>query len=132
MATGLATAIANAWLNGLCRATPWTVPPAFFVKLHIGDPGPSGTASPAGDTRRVQGVFSAAAGAAITNSAPLDWLNVTNNETYSHVSFWDTAGPAGGTFLGSDALNVSKPVTVGDNFQLATGDIDFDLTAIAA
>lgn len=132
MATGLAVAIANSWLNGLCRATAWTVPAAFYVKLHIGDPGAAGTTAPAVETRRVLATFSAASGGIITTSAAQDWLSVTGSETYSHVSFWDTVGPSGGTFLGSDALNVAKAVTIGDNFQLAAGDIDLDITAVAA
>jgi len=48
----------------------------------------------------------------------------------SHVSFWDAS--TSGTFLGSDALETSRGVTAGDNFTIATGDLDLALTPIAA
>lgn len=130
MATGIAVAIANSWLDGLCRSVTWTEPAAFWVKLHIGDPGAAGAGNAAAETDRIQGTFSAASGGVITNSAALDWVSVAAAETYSHVSFWDAN--VAGTFLGSDALNTSRLVAVGDNFTIAAGDIDIDLTAIAA
>ena len=130
MATGLAAATANAWLDALCRSVAYTDPVAFYVKLHIGDPGAAGAGSPAGETTRKQATFSAASGGAITTSADLTWTNVSTSETYSHVSFWDAA--AAGTFLGSDALNASRAVIAGDTFTIVAGDIDIDITAIAA
>lgn len=130
MAVGLAAAIANSWLNGLCRNIAWTQPAAFWVKLHTGDPGAAGTLAAAGETTRQQATFSAASGGAITTSAALTWTNVSTTETVSHVSFWDAS--TAGTFLGSDALNASKSLTAGDTFTIAAGDLDLDITAIAA
>jgi hypothetical protein len=46
------------------------------------------------------------------------------------VSFWSAATV--GTFLGSDALDVAKAVIAGDTFTIATGDLDLNITAIAA
>lgn len=130
MAVGLASAIANSILNALCRNVAWTQPAAFWVKLHTGDPGSAGTLLAAGETTRKQATFGAAAGGALTTTADLAWTNVSTAETYSHVSFWDAS--TAGNFLGSDALNASKTVAVGDNFTIALGDLDIDLTPIAA
>lgn len=130
MATGLASGQANAILDALCRSVAYSDPAAFWVKLHIGDPGSAGTSNAAGETTRQQATFSAAASGAITTSADLTWTNVSTTETYSHVSFWDAS--TAGTFLGSDALDTSKAVTAGDTFTIAAGDLDLSLTPIAA
>jgi hypothetical protein len=74
--------------------------------------------------------FSAASAGAITNSAALTWTNVASTETLSHVSFWSDI--SAGTFLGSDALNTSRSVTAGDTFEIAIGDLDITLGAVAA
>ena len=130
MATGIAASIANSWLDGLCRSVTWTEPAAFYVKLHLGDPGPAGTSNAAVETTRQAVTFSAASAGAITNSAAVTWTNVSTTETYSHVSFWDAS--SAGTFLGSDALETSRAVTAGDTFEIAIGDLDLSITAIAA
>jgi hypothetical protein len=132
MATGIAVGQANAILDAYCRSVAWTEPAAFFVKLHLGDPGAAGTSNPAAETTRQAVTFSAASLGAITNSAAVTWTNVSTGETYSHVSFWDTVGPAGGTFLGSDALNTPRTVVAGDDFQLPIGDVDLSLGAVAS
>lgn len=130
MATGLAAATANSWLDALCRSVTYTEPAAFYVKLHTGDPGAAGANNAAGETTRQAVTFSAASGGAITNSAAVTWTNVSTSETYSHVSFWDAS--SAGTFLGSDGLAVSRAVTAGDTFEIAIGDLDLSITAIAA
>jgi hypothetical protein len=130
MAVGIAAAIANSWLDGLGNSTTWTEPAEFWVKLHLGDPGAAGAGNPAAETDRQQASFSAASGGAITTDAALTWTSVSNTETYSHVSFWDAV--AAGNFLGSDALDVSRSVTAGDTFTIASGDLDLTITAIAA
>jgi hypothetical protein len=74
--------------------------------------------------------FSAASAGAITNSAALTWTAVAATETVTHISFW-TASTAG-TFLGSDALNSSASLSAGGDFTIAIGDLDLNLTPIAA
>ncbi len=130
MAVGIKDTILNAWLNGLCRNIAWTQPAAFYIKLHLADPGAAGTTSPAANTTRVVVTCSAASGGAITNSAAVTWTNVPNAETYSHISFWDAS--AAGTFLGSDDLATARTVAVGDNFEIAVGDLDIVITPVAA
>lgn len=130
MAIGLAAAVLNGWLNALCRATNYTAPVAFYVKLHTGDPGVGATAA-ASNTTRVAATFgSAASGGSITNTADLNWTSVPAAETYSHVSFWDNS--TAGTFLGSDDLATPRTVAIGDNFTIATGSLTVAITPVAA
>ena len=68
----------------------------------------------------------AASTGAISNTAAVEWTNVSTTETYTHVSFW-TASSAG-TFLGSDDLSSSAAVTAGDTFRIPTGDLDLTIT----
>jgi len=73
MATGLASAIAQAMLNALCRNVAWTQPAGFFVKLHTADPGAAGATAAFGDATRQPVTFSAAAAdGTITNSADVN------------------------------------------------------------
>lgn len=130
MTTGLASGVANSILDALCRNVAWTQPAAFYVKLHLADPGSAGTTSPAANTTRQAATCSAAAAGAITNSADIVWTNVSNTETYSHVSFWSAS--SGGTFLGSDDLAAAKAVTAGDTFTIAAGSLTLTLTPVAA
>ena len=130
MTTGLASGVANSILNSLCRNTTWTAPAAFYVKLHIGDPGSAGTSNAAGNTTRVAATLSAASSGNITNSADVAWTNVSTSETYSHVSFWDAS--SSGTFLGSNALTASKAVISGDSFTIAASSLSLAITPIAA
>lgn len=130
MATGLASGQADAILDALCRSVAYSDPAGFYVKLHTGDPGAAGASNAAGETTRQAVTFSAASGGSITNSAAVTWTNVSTTETISHVSFW--SANAAGTFLGSDALNTSRSLTAGDTFEIAIGDLDISLGAIAS
>lgn len=131
MAIGLAAAVLNGWLNALCKATNYTAPVAFYVKLHLADPGVAGATSPALNTTRVQATFgSVAAGGSIANTASIDWTSVPNAETYSHISFWDAS--SAGNFLGSDDLATPRTVAVGDNFSIPIGSLTVAVTPVAA
>lgn len=131
MATGLhAVNVVDRMLNALCRNIAWTQPAAFWVKLHLADPGAAGATSPALNATRVQATFSASAGGSITTSADINWTNVPNAETYSHVSFWDAS--TAGNFLGSDDLATARLVAVGDNFTILAGQLTLSITPVAA
>jgi hypothetical protein len=132
VSAGIAPAIANSWLDGLCRSITWSEPVAFYAKLHTGDPGVSGANNAAVETTRKAVTFSAAAGGSITNSAQLVWSSVAATETYRYVSFFDTVGPAGGTFLGSAQLAQPIAMTAGSTYTLEVGDAILNVTPIAA
>lgn len=130
MATGLNSAIADDILDAFTNTAAWTSPTAFYVKLHIGDPGSAGTSNTAAESTRKSVTFGASSGGAISNSVAVTWTSVAATETYSHVSFWDHV--TAGVFLGSDDLASTKAVTAGDNAEFAIGDLDITLTPIAA
>jgi hypothetical protein len=117
----------NKMLDALTGRTTYTANAAFYVKLHLGDPGAAGANNAAANTTRQQVTFgNAAATGAISNTAAVEWTSVSNTETYSHVSFW-TANAAG-TFLGSDDLSSTAAVTAGDTFRIPVGDLDLTIT----
>lgn len=103
----------NTWLTSVIGSV--------WVKLHLGNPGALGTASPAANTTRLQAAFTVPAVGATSNSAGVTWVSVPATETYSHVSLWTLA--VGGVLLGTDALPAPVPVTSGGNFTVAIGDL---------
>lgn len=118
--------VRDAFLDAFARNTSYSNA-AVWVKLHIGDPGVDGTGNPAGETTRQQATFGAAASAgAISNTAAVEWTNVSNSETLSHISLW-TAETVG-TFLGSDDLSSTAAVTAGDTFRIPIGDLDLTIS----
>ena len=118
--------VANSWLDALCRNTSYANA-TVYVQLHLGDPGSAGTSNLAAETDRVQATFgSAASGRAISNTAVIEWLAVSNTETYTWVSLWTAS--TSGTFLGRDDLSSSAAVTAGDTFRIPIGDLDLTIT----
>ena len=80
---------------------------APYVKLHVGDPGETGTANAAAETTRKAITFSAASAGSMASSATVTWTNVSNTETYSHWSMWDAS--TAGNCLWSGALPRPSP-----------------------
>jgi hypothetical protein len=125
----VAVASANSILDAYAKGTSYAGNAAFWVKLHIGAPGSTGTSNPAVETTRKQVTWGTSGSGAISNSAAVEWTLVSTTETYTHVSFW-TASTAG-TFLGHDDLSSSAAVTAGDTFRIPTGDLDLTITTAA-
>jgi hypothetical protein len=65
--------------------------------------------------------FGPASGGAISNDVAIEWTSVPASETYSHFSLWTAA--TGGNFLFSGTIT-ANPVTTGDTFTIAIGDLD--------
>jgi hypothetical protein len=117
----------NKMLDAVTGKTTYTASAGFFAKLHLGDPGAAGTSNPATETTRQSiTVGSAASSGAISNTAAVEWTNVSTSETYTHISLWTAS--SGGTFLGSDDLSSSAAVTAGDTFRIPIGDLDLTIT----
>lgn len=125
MPVGLAPAVANALLDALGNATNYTAPTAFWLRLHIGDPGAAGTANGAAHTTRQQVSFGAAASGLMSNDAAVEWTNVSAAEDYTHWSAW-TASTAG-SFIMSGTITANA-VLVGDTFRIPVGDIDITMS----
>jgi hypothetical protein len=118
--------VANSVLDAIARNTSYAEA-AVWVKLHLGDPGSAGTTNAAANTTRKQATFgSAAASRAIANTVAVEWTNVPNTETYSHISLWDDE--TAGNFLGRDDLSATAAVTAGDTFRIPIGDLDLTFT----
>jgi hypothetical protein len=132
MAVGLASGFANSILDGICNNTdPSNLPVATpFIKLHVGDPGSAGTGNAAGNTTRKSVSFGAASGGVCSNDTAISWTSgeVTTSEDYTHWSLWTAS--SGGTFIGSGTLT-ANPVTAGDTFDIAIGDLDLSFNTAA-
>lgn len=123
----IATLQADKMLDAYVGRTTFTAQAAFYIKLHTGDPGAAGTSNAATETTRQAATFGAAAsGGAISNTAAVEWTNVSTTETYTWISCW-TASTAG-TFLGRDDLSSSAAVTAGDTFRIPIGDLDITIS----
>lgn len=117
----------NKMLDAIAGRADYLKSAAFYVKLHLGDPGAAGTSNPAvNTTRQAATVGSAAASGAISNTAVIEWLSVSTTETYTHISLWDAS--SAGTFLGSDDLSSPAAVTAGDTFRIPIGDLDLTVS----
>jgi hypothetical protein len=117
----------NKMLDALVGRTTYTANAAYYVQLHLGDPGAAGTSNVAANTTRQQATFGAAASAgSISNTVAVTFASVPNTEVYTHVSFWTAS--SGGTFTGSDDLSASASMTAGDTFMIAIGSLTLSLT----
>lgn len=119
MAVGLSTTnLADKILEHLRGGTSWTKPTSLWVRVHIGDPGASGTANGSAVTTRSQVTFAASSGGAIAlTGTPPTWT-MTATETISHISVWDAS--TAGNFLWSAALSASKSVQANDALTLTS------------
>lgn len=119
MATGFSTVnVANAFLNHLTGGTAWTQPAGRYAVMHIGDPGPSGTANPSVVTTRSSITYAAAAAGAVAITGTNPSFAMTASETLTHISVWSAS--SGGNFLWSAQLSASKAVGAGDTYTLTS------------
>lgn len=113
MADGLSIAAGNAVLDLVCSSYP-------YFQLHVGPPGPNGTANVAVEAARRNPAFAAAANAQKATSADAVWTGVTGTEDYLHYTQW--SAPTGGNFGGSGAVTANA-VTAGDTFTIPAGEL---------
>lgn len=122
MPVGVSTPVANSILGLMLNGTAWPGYTTLYAQLHVGQPGPAGTANIAGETLRVTcgtaPEFGTPTNGQCSNNNPITWTAVTTNETYTFVSLW-TALTAG-NFVVSGAIS-AQPVVVGNNFSIPVG-----------
>ncbi|ASU00810.1 hypothetical protein NTR1_49 [Nocardia phage NTR1] len=118
MAVGVSVAnLANPVLNWLRGVAPAAVP-GLYAKLHVGDPGAAGTASPSAVTARQQVTMNAASGGSMSlNSVAGSWT-MTATENVTHLSIHDD--PTAGNFRWSVLLTNARSVVSGDTLTLTT------------
>lgn len=114
MARGLTEAAANAQLNAELRGVSYTGNAACWVKLYLGDPGPTGAANAAATTTRKQATFSVPSGG--STSATVSWTGWVTPETISDIGLFDAE--TSGTFFRSAQLSVAKAMTANDSLSL--------------
>lgn len=115
----LSNFLEDALLDHIRGGTAYTQPTSLHIKLHIGDPGETGTANAATETTRKTATFGAASsGSMALSNSPLEWALVAATETYTHFSVWDNS--TAGNCLGSGALSAPAAMTAGDTFRVTS------------
>jgi hypothetical protein len=97
----------------------------LYVKLHTGEPGPTGTLNAAAETRVYPLAQFVASGSHSTNGVALVWPNVAATETISLVSFW--SAPFDGMFRGFNKLPIVRTVQAGDEFVITIAELSLVL-----
>ena len=124
MATGISSYLANAWLNALGNATSFSVTTAY-VKLHVGDPGASGTSNAATETTRKSVSFAAASNGALASDADVSWTNIAGSQDATHFTAWDNE--TAGNFLFSGTIT-GNAYTAGDTYTISSAGLTVSLT----
>ena len=132
MAAGVSATVSDAFLDGILNASgniSWVSYGPVYVKLHVGSPGATGTANPAGETTRESAgsnpAFTTPSAGSATNSNAITWTSVNTAETYTYVSLWSAA--TNGTFIASGSITANS-VQIGDNFTIPVSDLTVSQT----
>lgn len=124
MATGISAYLGNSWMDALGNATAFSVA-VPYVKLHVGDPGATGTANPATETTRKSVSFGAASAGGLTSDADVSWTNIAGSQDATHFTCWDSLTV--GNFLFSGAITAGA-FTAGDTYTISSGNLTVSLT----
>ncbi len=124
MAVGISNYLANQWLDALGNNDTFAVT-NVYVKLHVGDPGASGTANAATETTRKEASFSAASSGTLTSDTALNWTNIAGSQDATHFTAFDDV--TAGNFLFSGIITANA-YTAGDTFTIASGSLSVSLT----
>lgn len=97
-----------------------------WVKLHLADPGETGTGTAATETTRQQVTWATASGGSMASSNSPSWTSYPTTETVSHISIWDTSVNGAGNCLWKGALSASKSMQTGDTLTLTSLTLTLD------
>ena len=122
MAVGPTAATANTFLDTI---------DGTYAKLHIGDPGASGTANTATETTRQLMSLGTSSGGSVTNDTALTWTSIAGSQDASHISLWTTIGPSDGVCVWTGLITASA-YTAGNTFEIAIGGATLSLSPVAA
>lgn len=118
--TGLTPYFVNKVMDHCLGAVAWTPPTTTYLQLHIGDPGPDGTANVSATNTRKTVTWSAASNGQLTMTSDLTWVT-SAKESISHISLWDAS--SSGHCLFTDELDEAKNVYSGDTLELPTASV---------
>lgn len=118
----------NALINATLRNTSYTSPATVYVGLYTSDPtdANTGTEVSGSSYARTAVTFGAPSNGVSTNSASVEFPAATGS--------WGTVGWVGildastsGNLLYHTPLDVSKTISLGDTFRIATGNLSVTL-----
>lgn len=124
MSNYLETALINATL----RNTTYTSPSVIYVGLYTSDPtdANTGTEVSGGSYARTAVTFGAPSNGTATNNAAVEFPQATANwGTVGWIGILDAA--SGGNLMYHTALDVSKPIDIGDIFKISSGNLSVTL-----
>lgn len=118
----------NALINATLRNTPYTSPATVYVALFTSDPtdAGSGTEVSGGSYARTAVTFASPSDGVTTNSAAVEFPQATGTwGTVTHIGIYDAS--SSGNLLYHTILDVSKTISSGDIFKIATGSLSVTL-----
>lgn len=103
-----------------------SMPATLYLKVHLGNPGPSGLLLPAAEVTRVAFTRTASVLGACANVADLIWSSAAALEDWTHWSAWSHLTVGNCWLVGTFASTVV--VTAGDTVKIDDGDMDLSIT----
>ena len=118
----------NALINATLRNTTYTSPSVIYVGLYTSDPtdANTGTEVSGGSYARTALTFGTPSNGTATNNAAVAFPQATANwGTVGWIGILDAA--SGGNLMYHTALDVSKPIDIGDIFKISSGNLSVTL-----
>ena len=128
----ISTFAGNLALNWLLDDTAVTRPTAWYLSMHVGDPGLTGAnelvVGTDADYVRKASTFAAASSLAKATDLGVTWTAAAGATTYivTYIGVWDAL--TAGNFLAYGALAVPETVIAGGSLNLAAGRVIATLT----
>lgn len=119
----------DALINATLRNTAYTSPSVVYVGLYTSDPtdANTGTEVSGGSYARTAVTFAAPTNGTALSSSVVSFPQATTNlGTIGWIGILDAL--TGGNLLYHTALDVAKPIDIGDIFQIAIGNLSVQLS----
>lgn len=119
----------NALINATLRNTSYTSPATVYVGLYLTDPtdANTGTEVSGGSYARTAVTFGAPSNGAALNDSAVEFPQCTVAwGTVAYLGILDAA--TSGNLMYHTALDISKPIDVGDIFKIAVGSLSVTLS----
>lgn len=125
--TGFTPYFANKLLGHGLGIASYTMPSGVYLKLHVGDPGPDGTANPSTTTTRALITWGSVANGAVQIAADLSFV-LASREKLTHGSCWDASSAGNCLFTGE--LDEDKNLYLGDTFLVPSLSVQIPAGAL--